>query len=100
MNADRNSDESIVPAKLVNNDVTETSAEPVEERDSTKRNAEQAALPRTPSRTKRKSRGLHGVREAARKDSQLKFTALLHHIDNVLASYDERRWVEIPDEPR
>lgn len=24
--------------------------------------------------------GLHGVREAARKDSQLKFTALLHHI--------------------
>jgi RNA-directed DNA polymerase len=81
MNADRNSDESIVPAKLVNNDVTETSAEPVEERDSTKRNAEQAALPRTPSRTKRKSRGLHGVREAARKDSQLKFTALLHHID-------------------
>ena len=81
MNADRNSDESIVPAKLVNNDVTETSAEPVEERDSTKRNAEQAGLPRTPSRTKRKSRGLHGVREAARKDSQLKFTALLHHID-------------------
>ena len=31
--------------------------------------------------TKRKSRGLHGVREAARKDSTLKFTALLHHVN-------------------
>ena len=25
--------------------------------------------------------GLHGVREAARKDSRLRFTALLHHIN-------------------
>ena len=41
----------------------------------------QTALPRTPSRTKRKSRGLHGVREAARQDSKLKFTALLHHVN-------------------
>ena len=32
------------------------------------------------SRNERKSRGLAGVREAARKDSKLKFTALLHHI--------------------
>ena len=24
--------------------------------------------------------GLHGVREAVRKDSQLRFTALLHHV--------------------
>lgn len=39
------------------------------------------ALHRTPSRRKRKSRGLHGVREAARKDSTLRFTALLHHVD-------------------
>ena len=30
---------------------------------------------------KRKSRGLHGVREAVRKDSTLKFTALLHHVN-------------------
>jgi hypothetical protein len=33
--------------------------------DSTKRNANQAALHRTPGRTQRKSRGLAGVREAA-----------------------------------
>jgi group II intron reverse transcriptase/maturase len=80
MNAERNSDESIVPATSTNNDATEASAESIEERDSTKRNDVPSDLSRTPSRTKRKSRGLHGVREAARKDSQLKFTALLHHV--------------------
>jgi group II intron reverse transcriptase/maturase len=66
---------------LANNGVAEAPAESTEERDSAERNAEQAALHRTPSRTKRKSRGLHGVREAARKDSTLKFTALLHHVN-------------------
>ena len=81
MNADGKSDESIVPAKLANNGGTEPSTEPVEERGSTKRNDGQSALHRTPSRTKRRSRGLHGVREAARKDSTLKFTALLHHVN-------------------
>jgi len=81
MNAGGKSDESIVPAKQTNKDRTERSAESVEESDSTKRNANQTALPRTPSRIKRKSRGLHGVREAARKDSKLKFTALLHHVN-------------------
>lgn len=81
MNANRNSDESVVPATSANNDAAEASAESIEERDSAKRNAEQAALRRTPGRTKRKSRGLHGVREAARKDSTLKFTALLHHVN-------------------
>ncbi len=43
-------------------------SEPGEESGSTKRNARQAALPRTPGRIKRKSSGLHGVREAARLD--------------------------------
>ncbi len=81
MNADGKSDESIVPAKRANKDRTERSAESVEESDSTKRNAAQAALPRTQGRFKRKSRGLHGVREAAQKDSTLKFTALLHHVN-------------------
>lgn len=85
MNADGKSDESIVPAKRANKDAaqswaTEASAESVEESDSTKRNAKQTALSRTPGRTQRKSRGLGGVREAARKDSKLKFTALLHHV--------------------
>ena len=64
-----------------NNDAAEASAESIEERDSAKRNDVQANLPRTPSRTQRKSSGLHGVREAARKDSTLRFTALLHHIN-------------------
>jgi len=81
MNANRKSDGSIVPATSVNNGAAEASAESTEERDPTKRNAKQPALPRTPSRTKRKSRGLHGVREAARKDGTLKFTALLHHVN-------------------
>lgn len=74
-------DESVVPTKAANNGAAEAPAEPDEGRDSAKRNAGQTALPRTPSRNKRRSRGLHGVREAARKDSTLKFTALLHHVD-------------------
>jgi len=81
MNANRKSDESVVPATPANNGAAEAPAESVEGRDSAKRNAEQAALRGTQGRTKRKSRGLHGVREAARKDSTLKFTALLHHVD-------------------
>ena len=81
MNAERKSDESVVPAKSANNDAVGASAESTEERDSTKRNAEQAALNRTLSRNPTRSRGLHGVREAARKDSTLRFTALLHHVN-------------------
>ena len=81
MNANRKSDESIVLATSANNGAAEAPAESAEERDSAKRNAEPAALHRTPSRTKRKSRGLHGVREAARQDGTLKFTALLHHVN-------------------
>jgi len=77
MNADGKSDESIVPTNPANKD---SSAEPGEESDSTKRNAVQDALSRTQLPDKHKSRGLHGVREAARKDSKLKFTALLHHV--------------------
>ncbi len=81
MNAKRKSDESVVLATPANNGAAEAPAESAEERDSAERNAEQAALHRTPSRVKRKSRGLHGVREAARKDGTLKFTALLHHVN-------------------
>ena len=81
MHADGKSDGSVVPANPANNGGAEASAESAEERDPAKRNAEQAALHRTPSRDRRRSRGLGGVREAARKDSTLKFTALLHHVD-------------------
>jgi len=81
MNANRKSDESVVPATPANKGAAEALAESAEERDSTERNVEQTALCRTPSRTKHKSCGLDGVREAARRDSTLKFTALLHHVD-------------------
>ena len=81
MNADRKSDESVVPSTSVNNGAAEAPAESAEERDSAKRKADQTASHRTPSRVKRESCGLHGVREAARKDSTLKFTALLHHVN-------------------
>ena len=81
MNAHGKSDESIVPTTSTNNDRAELSAESSEESGSTERNDVQSALSRTQGRIKYKSRGLHGVREAARKDSTLKFTALLHHVN-------------------
>jgi RNA-directed DNA polymerase len=81
MNARRKSDESVVPTTSANNGAAEASAESIEERDSAKRNAGRTALPRTPSRNSGKSCGLHGVREAARKDRKLRFTALLHHVN-------------------
>ena len=84
MNADRKSDGSIEPAKPVNKGGAEPPAERVEGRDPVERNAGEDALRRTPGRNKRKSRGLSGVREAARKDSTLKFTSLMHHIDEGL----------------
>jgi RNA-directed DNA polymerase len=54
-------------------------AEGAEERPQTKENTQQSNLCRTPSRDSRLS-GLERVREAARKDGKLKFTALLHHV--------------------
>ena len=81
MNADRNSEESIVPGTSTNNDAAEASTESSEGRDSAKRNVEQTALHRTPGWSQCRSSGLLGVREAARKDSTLKFTALLHHVN-------------------
>ena len=57
----------------------ETPAEAVEKRPQTKENTQQPNLDRTPSRENRPS-GLERVREAARKDKKLKFTALLHHV--------------------
>jgi hypothetical protein len=81
MNADRKSDEFVVPATSTNNDATEASAESAEERNSAKRNDEQTALHRTQGRNKCKSTGLLDVREAAREDGKLKFTALMHHVN-------------------
>jgi RNA-directed DNA polymerase len=81
MYAGGKSHESIVPATTANNGAAEAPAESDEGRDSAKRNDVQDAGHRTSSRNKRPSRGLHGVRDAARKDSKLKFTALLHHVN-------------------
>ena len=107
MNAAGKSDEFIVPSNSANKDATETSAESTEGRNSTERNAGDSASDRMQRRIKPRSRGLFGVREAARKDSQLKFTALPHHVSeealfesfhalkkNVAVGVDEVTWSE------
>jgi len=72
------SDGRVVPMKGSNKD-GQPSAESLEGRRSTKENIEQSTPPRTQSRTS-ESRGLLGVREAARKEKRAQFTALLHHV--------------------
>jgi RNA-directed DNA polymerase len=84
MNADGKSDEFVVPATQVNNAGTEPVAKSVEGRNSAKRNAESTDLPRSPKRNKRKSLGLSGVRTTARAQPELKFTSLLHHVNEQL----------------
>src|SRR5215469_3804299 len=72
------SHDCVVPAKAPNKDRT-GSAEGLEERRSTKENTREL----NPSRTQSRgigSRGLEGVREAAKRDKGLRFTALLHHV--------------------
>lgn len=80
---DGESDESVVPAKAANKDAAEASAERLKERGSANGNVEQVASHRTLGRVKvkRESRGLTGVREAARKSRDLRFTCLLHHVN-------------------
>ena len=80
MNAGGKSDDSIVPMSPANNGDAESSAESAEERESARRNTDQSNLDRTPSRKRRRSNGLLGVRDAARTNRELKFTALLHHV--------------------
>ena len=80
------SDSSIVPEKLANKGGVPSPAELVEGRGLTKENTEQSLLDRTQSRNSDgkpfvpRSRGLLGIREAARKDKNFKFTSLFHHI--------------------
>ena len=80
------SDSSIVPEKPANKGGVPLPAESVEGRGLTKENTGQSLLDRTQSRNSDgtpfvpRSRGLLGVREAARKDKKLKFTSLLHHL--------------------
>ena len=80
------SDSSIVPEKPANKGSVPLPAELAEGRELTKENTGQSLLDRTQRRNADgtpfvpRSRGLLGVREAAQKDKQLKFTSLLHHI--------------------
>jgi len=71
------SDGRVLPTKCPNNDGA-PSAEGIEGRRPTKENTEQTTAPRTQSRATASS-GLLGVREVARKDKRIQFTALLHH---------------------
>ncbi len=84
MNATGESDGSIVPMNPANNGGTEPPAESAEGRGPARRNTDQPNLHRTLKPEMRRSRGLFGVREAARKDRALVFTALLHHLGEEL----------------
>lgn len=74
----KKSDTPTVPGKPSNKGLDP--AEMVEGRGVAKGNAEQISAPRTQSRTSCASTGLEGVRQAARRNRRLRFTALLHHI--------------------
>jgi RNA-directed DNA polymerase len=93
MNASGKSDGPVVPLSPTNNGETESPAESAEGRGPARRNADQSNLDRTQRPEHRRSRGLLGVREAARKSRELKFTALLHHLTPELleASFYELR---------
>jgi RNA-directed DNA polymerase len=79
IDADEKSDACIVPKTDPNNGGRSTllSAEDREGRRAAKRNAGHSPAPRTQSRTGA-STGLDGVREAARKGRDVRFTALMH----------------------
>jgi len=78
------SDAPVVPEKLSNKGKPHDfegvgSAEAVEGRGAAKGNAGETPAGRTPSR-ETASKGLEGIRETAKRDKRVKFTALLHHI--------------------
>ena len=94
----RESDGLIVPTKRANKVGAEAlAAESAEGRRSTKGNAPQARSCRTQSRGS-ESQGLWRVRQAARRDRRMRFTALLHHVTPQLlrASYWELNRVAAP----
>jgi hypothetical protein len=78
MHGDVESYSGIVPAKQPNKS-GQPLAEVVEGRPLTKENMDQSNQRRTPRRVNWSS-GLARVREAARQDKKLRFTALLHHV--------------------
>ena len=87
MNVGGESDRFIVPEKSRNKDGS-SSADGMEGRERTKENTVESNSHRTQCRVSGSSR-LGGVRRAAQRDRRMKFTALLHHVDEDLlaASY-------------
>ena len=81
MNEFRKSDRPVVPAKSPNK-AGQPAAEGTEGSGLTKGNLQQQNASRTPSRTDAPS-ALERVRQAASKDKEVRFTALLHHIYNL-----------------
>ncbi|ASP95387.1 group II intron reverse transcriptase/maturase [Sinorhizobium meliloti] len=82
VNADEKSDTPIVPQKLPNKG--DDPAEAMEGRGVIGGNAFETPACRTQSRIKHASMGIEGVREAAKRDPKMRFTALMHHITPTL----------------
>ena len=78
MNGGGESYSGVIPAKQLNKS-GRPPAEVVEGRPLTEENMDQPNLGRIQSRESR-SNGLDRVREAARRNGKLRFTALLHHV--------------------
>ena len=78
IDADEKSDTPIVPKKPSNKGMSP--AEMVEGRGVAKGNADESPASRTQSRKHDASTGLEGIRETAKRNRKLRFTALLHHV--------------------
>ena len=97
MYVSRESDGPIVPEKRANNAGPKAAAESVEGRGLTKGNAEQTLL--VPDAVpERRGMGLLGIREAAKRDKTMRFTALLHHVcpELLRASFFELKRQAVP----
>src|SRR5213082_29610 len=83
MNAGRESDGCVVPAKCPNKGGSLSPAEGMEGRRPTKENTGQAAAFQMQSWEDALA-GLHRVREAAKREKRIRFTELLHHVSVAL----------------
>jgi RNA-directed DNA polymerase len=85
MNVGRESDGGVLPAKCPNKGGSSSPAEGMEGRPLTKENTGQMAASQMQSWGDALA-GLRRVREAAKRDKRLQFTALLHHVSEALLS--------------
>jgi len=84
-NVGRESDGRVLPTKCPNKGGSSTPAEGMEERRPTKENTGQTAASQIQS-WENALAGLQRVRAAAKREKRLRFTALLHHVSDVLLS--------------